>query len=58
MLAMAFVIQFVVGASDPAFRLTEHYYWMFLLGIIATTGPGRLSLDRLIARRFGLLGPA
>jgi uncharacterized membrane protein YphA (DoxX/SURF4 family) len=29
MLAMALVIQFVVGSADPAFYLTEHYYWMF-----------------------------
>jgi putative oxidoreductase len=54
MLAMAFVIQFVVGAADPAFDLVEHYYWMFLLGIIITKGPERLSLDHLIARRFGV----
>ena len=48
MLAMALVIQFVVGAADPAFHLTEHYYWMFLLGVIITKGPGRLSLDHLL----------
>jgi putative oxidoreductase len=53
MLAMALVIQFVVGAADPAFHLTEHYYWMFLLALIVTKGPGRLSLDHLLARRLG-----
>jgi putative oxidoreductase len=51
MLVMALVIQFVVGSADPAFHLTEHYYWMFLLAVIITMGPGRLSVDHLIARR-------
>jgi putative oxidoreductase len=60
MLAMALVIQFVVGSADPAFYLTEHYYWMFLLVVIITKGPGRLSLDHLLARRLapGQPGPA
>jgi putative oxidoreductase len=53
MLGMALVIQFVVGANDPAFHVVEHYYWMFLLGVIITKGPGTLSLDHLLARRFG-----
>jgi len=53
MLAMALVIQFVVGANDPAFYQTEHYYWMFLLALIVTKGPGRLSLDHLLAQRLG-----
>ena len=57
MLVMALVIQFVVGAADPAFHLTEHYYWMFLLALIVTKGPGRLSLDHLLARRLAHLEP-
>lgn len=52
MLVMALVIQFVVGAADPAFHLTEHYYWMFLLALIVTKGPDRLSLDHLLTRRL------
>jgi putative oxidoreductase len=52
MLAMAVVIQFVVGSADPAFYLTEHYYWMLMLGVVITQGPGRLSLDHLLARRL------
>ena len=52
MLAMALVIQFVVGSTEPAFYLTEHYYWMLLLLVIITGGPGRLSLDHLLARRL------
>jgi putative oxidoreductase len=56
---MALVIQFVVGSADAAFHLTEHYYWMFLLAVIITKGPGRLSLDHLLARRLapGQPGP-
>jgi putative oxidoreductase len=57
MLAMALVIQFLVGAHDPAFYQTEHYYWMFLLAVIITKGPGSLSLDHLLERRFGQLQP-
>jgi putative oxidoreductase len=52
MLAMALIIQFVVGAHDPTFYQTEHDYWMFLLAVIVTKGPGRLSLDHLLARRL------
>ena len=58
MLAMALVIQFVIGSADPAFYLTEHYYWMFLLAVIVTKGPGRLSIDHLLARRLGQLPQA
>jgi putative oxidoreductase len=52
MLVMVLVIQFVVGSADPAFHLTEHYYWMFLLAVIITKGPGRLSIDHLLAGRL------
>jgi putative oxidoreductase len=60
MLVMAIVIQFVVGSADPAFYATEHYYWMFLLAVIITKGPGMLSLDHLLARLLapGQPGPA
>jgi putative oxidoreductase len=57
MLAMALVIQFVVGAHDPAFYQTEHSYWMFLLAVIITKGPGSLSLDHLLERRLRHLLP-
>ena len=58
MLVMALVIQFVVGSADPAFYLTEHYYWMFLLLVITTKGPGPLSLDHLLARRLASAQPS
>jgi putative oxidoreductase len=53
MLAMGMVIQFVVGAHNPMFDQAEHYYWMFLLAVIITKGPGSLSLDHLLAQRLG-----
>ena len=56
MLAMTLVIQFVVGAADPAFHVIEHYYWMLLLGAVIVFGPGALSLDHWLARRLGPRG--
>ena len=52
MLAMTLVIQFVVGAADPAFHVTEHYYWMFLLGFVIAFGPDPLSIDHWLKRRL------
>jgi putative oxidoreductase len=52
LIVLTLTIQFVLGAADPAYSSTEHYYWLFLLGLIVVRGPGALSLDRLIARRF------
>jgi putative oxidoreductase len=52
MLAMTLVIQFVVGAADPAFYVQEHYYWMLLLGFVVALGPGTLSIDHWLERRL------
>ena len=52
MLAMALVIQFALGSVNPAFDNVEHFYWMFVLAMIVTRGPGRISLDHYLARRF------
>lgn len=52
LIIMTCVIQFVLGASMPAYDSTEHFYWLFLLAAIVVRGPGTLSLDHLIARRF------
>jgi putative oxidoreductase len=54
LIAMTCVIQFVLGAGMPAYESTEHVYWLFLLGMVLIRGPGRLSLDHLIARRYAL----
>ena len=48
LLGMALVIQFVLGAANPAYDSVEHFYWMFLLLAIVVHGPGHLSLDHLI----------
>jgi hypothetical protein len=47
---MALVIQFVVGFSDPAFHLTEHYYWMLLLAVIVTKRPRSVCLPTTCSR--------
>jgi putative oxidoreductase len=52
LLGLVCVIQFVLGAQNPTYDLTEHFYWMLLLGTIVVHGPGRLSLDHLIAKRL------
>ncbi|MGQ9366776.1 DoxX family protein [Azospirillum sp. ST 5-10] len=51
LLAMTLVIQFVVGAANPAFDNPQHVLWMILLCSLIVRGPGALSLDRLLARR-------
>ena len=53
MLAMALVIQFVLGAANPAYDNLEHFMWMVLLLSIILRGPGKISIDHLMAMRFG-----
>ena len=52
LLAMAMVIQFVLGADNAAYSHVTHYYWMILLVTIVLRGGGKLSLDHLIGRHF------
>ena len=52
LLAMASVIQFVLGATNPAYDQLEHYLWMVLLLCVIARGPGVLSFDALIRRRL------
>lgn len=52
LLCMTLVIQFVLGAANPAFDHSNHFFWMILLAVIITRGPGRLSLDHLILTRL------
>lgn len=47
MLAMTAVIQFTY------LDLIDHRYWAMLLALILFYGPGPLSLDRLISKKFG-----
>jgi putative oxidoreductase len=48
MLAMTFVIQAFVYPED----WNQHLMWAAMLIFLLTRGPGTLSLDHLIARRF------
>lgn len=52
LIGMACVIQFVLGSANPDYDSVEHFYWMFLLAMIVIRGPGLLSLDHLIRKRF------
>jgi len=55
-----FFVNVVAVVSYPALfefpcpaALNDHFYWGALLLVLVAFGPGRLSLDQLIARRFG-----
>lgn len=50
LLGIAVVIQFVLGANNPAFDHPEHFYWMALLLVLIARGGGTLSLDFLLNR--------
>lgn len=52
LVAMALVIQFVLGAANPAYDRLEHFLWMVLLFAIVARGPGLLSIDGLIRRKL------
>ena len=52
LLAMAMVIQFVLGAENAAYSHVTHFYWMILLVTIVLRGGGKFSLDHLIGRYF------
>ncbi|MET1027927.1 MAG: DoxX family protein [Dongiaceae bacterium] len=45
LLGMTMVIQFVLGAANPAYNQLEHYLWMVLLLQLLIRGPGLVSLD-------------
>lgn len=51
LIGMACVIQFVLGSANPDYDSVEHFYWLFLLGMIVIKGPGPISLDYLIRAR-------
>lgn len=52
LLALTFVIQFVLGAADPAYNQLQHYLWMALLLALITRGPGVWSLDGWLERQI------
>lgn len=53
LLGLAVTIQFVLGAANPAYDRVEHYLWMALLLSVIARGAGVVSLDRMIANRWG-----
>lgn len=46
LLVMTAVINFTYSEA------LEHYYWAMLLGVILFNGPGKLSLDYYLSRKF------
>lgn len=53
LLAMTGVIQFVLGARDPAYNQLEHYLWMAMLLSLVLRGGGAWSLDAVFCRACG-----
>ncbi|MBM3513351.1 MAG: DoxX family protein [Alphaproteobacteria bacterium] len=54
LIGMTLVIQFVLGAADPAFDKAEHFYWLILLATVVIRGPGILSIDHKIRKRWSI----
>jgi len=52
LLVMSMVIQFVLGAVNPAYNQLEHYLWMVLALSVIVRGPGSLSLDGVLRQRL------
>ncbi len=55
LLVMTMTIQWLVGTTpegvENAIAHPAHYLWMLIFALLIAYGPGRLSLDRLLARR-------
>lgn len=52
LLGMSMVIQFVLGATNPAYNDLEHYLWMVLLLSVIVRGPGTFSVDAILRNRL------
>ena len=52
LLVQAMVIQFSLGAVNPAYDSLEHFLWMAMLLVVIARGPGLLSLDHVLRRRL------
>jgi putative oxidoreductase len=55
LLAMTCVIQFVLGAQNPAYNQLEHYLWMAMLLSLVLRGGGAWSLDAICRRAYGFM---
>lgn len=49
LIVLTAVIQFGIPA-DYGMQNSDHYFWMFLLGVTFLKGPGKISLDHLIQK--------
>ena len=52
LLGMALTIQFILGANNAAYNDFNHYAWMTFLLVIIVRGPGLLSVDHQIRKKF------
>ncbi len=52
LLGMALVIQFVLGANNPAYNDFNHFAWMTFLLVIIARGPGVISVDHWLRQKF------
>ena len=52
LIGMTLVIQFVLGAANPAYDNVLHFYWLFLLATIVVRGPGLISADHFVGKWF------
>lgn len=54
LLVLSMIIQFILGAANPAYNELEHYLWMVLLLNIIARGPGPLSIDGWLRHHFSV----
>lgn len=52
LLGMALIIQFVLGANNPAYNDFNHFAWMTFLLVIIARGPGVISVDHWLRQKF------
>lgn len=52
LMIMTLVIEFVVGAMNPAFSNFDHYMYFALLFVLMCKGAGRYSIDYFINKYF------
>lgn len=51
LIAITLTVQFVLGATNPAYDQLDHYLWLALLATLAARGAGPLSLDHWLLRK-------
>lgn len=51
LIAITLTVQFVLGATNPAYDQLDHFLWLALLAALAARGAGTLSLDHWLLRK-------